>query len=891
MPRLREFVVRLAGLFRLGRRGDALDDEIRGHLEALEGTYVRRGMTAAEARRAARLAFGNVALVREAYRGQRTFASVESVLHDVRYAARLLARHPGFTLTAVLTLALGIGLNTTLFTTIDAVMFRPLPVRGGDRLVRFERWFASQRQGNIQYFFSEQEYQYLSDHRAPLTELLAASQPIVVDTDGAEAVHLQSVSPNYFAALGVLPVAGRAFVPGDAGATLGVVISYPFWQRQFGRDPSVVGRAIRLNHASMTIVAVAPATFIGTGNPPEVPDVWAPIELSRTIAPRGNATRLQVLGYLPAGGTVAAAESAVGLLAAPMGDALPREDATTALTLERASFFGETNDPRFHQFVAALMTAVGLVLLIACANLANMLLARGTGRHKEIAMRLALGASRWRIVRQLLTESVLLALVGGAAGLALSLWTARMLWLELVETIQMFLFSQSALLISLAPDLRVFAYTFGVSVVAGLAFGLSPALRASKADLNAALKEEGNTAGRGVTRSWLRSLFIGTQVAVSMALLLVAGLLLRGFDAARRAEPGYDASRIVVVLYPRPDDQAAAAALEIRVAERLSRVPQLAAVSLVDRIPMAGTWTPPVGVRRPSGPFSARTLANRADAQYFSVLGVPIVRGRNFTREEHGDVAIISERGASLLWPGDNPLGRTITLDMDFRGHLRTFEVIGVARDVRTANLSRVDPSFVYLPVERQGSDNVLVRVNGDATSALAAIRAALREIDPDLPARTSMLSVADGPMRFQRMTMTALTLVAATLALVALALAVAGIYGVVSYLSATREFEIGVRMALGARPLDALRLVMLDSLKPVAIGAALGLGGALALSALVRSSLSFPGTPDVLFGVSAFDAASFLGATALLAAVAVAASVGPLVRSTRVDPVIALRR
>jgi predicted permease len=891
MARLREVLARLAGLLRLGRGGDAIDDEIRGHLEELERSYLRRGMAPDEARRAARLAFGNVALVREVYRSQRSLPSIESVLHDVRYATRLLARHPGFTLTAVLTLALGIGLNTTLFTAIDAVMFRPLPVRDGGRLVRFERWFASQRQGNGQYLFTEQEYQYLTDHRAPLVDLVAAGFPIVADTGGTEPVRVQTVSSNYFVALGMAPLSGRAFSPGDTGTSLGVVISYPFWQREYGRDPSVVGRAIRLNRATVTIAAVAPPTFIGTGNPPEVPDVWAPIELSRTIAPRGNALRFQVLGYLPAGGTVAAASSAIALLVAPMGDAFPAEDATTAVTLERASFFGETNDPRFHQFVAALMTAVGLVLLIACANLANMLLARATGRHKEIAMRLALGASRPRVIRQLLTESLLLALLGGSAGLAFSLWGARMLWLGLVDTIQMFLFSQGALLISLTPDLRIFAYTVGVSVLAGFAFGLSPALRASKADLNAALKEEGTTAGRGVTRSWLRSLLVGAQVTVSMTLLLVAGLLLRGFDAARRAEPGYDAARIYVVLFPRPDDQAAAAALEARVAERLSRVPQLASVAITDRIPMAGTWTPPVRVERPSGPFAARTLANRASAEYFSVLDVPIVRGRNFAHDERGDVAIVSERGATLLWPGESPLGRTLTLDMDFRGRLRTFEVIGVARDVRTANLSRIDPSFVYIPVERKGGDNVLVRINGDSAGALAAIRVALREIDPDLATRAQMLSVADGPMRFQRMTMTALTTVAATLAFVALALAVAGIYGVVSYLSAARRFEIGVRMALGARPLDALRLVMFDSLRPVAIGAALGLAGALALSAFVRSSLSLPGTPDVLFGVSAFDAPSFIGATALLAAVALAASAGPLLRSTRVDPVIALRQ
>jgi predicted permease len=898
MAGLREFLVRLAGLFRRARRAggrsgspDRVTAEIREHLLQLEEAYRRLGLTPEDARREARLAFGNAALVREAYHAQRTLPGVESVLHDVRYAARLLRRQPGFTLTAVLTLALAIGLNTTLFTTIDAVMFRPLPVRDGERLVRFERWFASQRLGNVQYFFTGEEYQYIRDHRAPLVDLLAASFPTAVDADAAEPIRLQTVSSNYFEALGVAPLAGRAFASSDSGAGLGVVLSYPFWKRMYAGDSSIVGKAMRLNHATVTIAAIAPVSFIGTGNPPEVPDVWAPLELSGTIVSGGTSRpRFQVLGYLAPGGGVTAASAAAALLVAPMGDAFPSQDATTALTLEPASFFGETNDQRFHQFVAALMTAVGLVLIIACANLANMLLARATGRHKEIAMRLALGASRRRIVRQLLTESLLLAVIGGAGGLLFSVWAARALWVGLAETIQLFLHGQSALLVSLTPDIRVFGYTFAVSVIAGIVFGLTPALRASKADLNAALKEEGTGAGRGVSRSWLRGVFVATQVAVSMALLLVAGLLLRGFDAARRADPGYDIERLYAVLFERPDDRAAAAALQAQVAQRLADRPELAHVALVDRIPMAGTWTPPVGVKRQSGPFAARTLAGRVSAEYFPALGIRILRGRNFTRDEQGAVAILSQRGAALLWPGEDPLGRTLTLDVDFRGTLKTFEVIGIAADVRTANLSRVDPSFVYLPVDRTARDVVLVRTSGDRQMALTAIRHELRAIDPDLAVRAELINIADGPMRLQRLAMNALTAIAATLALVALALAVVGIYGVVSYLATARRFEVGVRMALGARPIDALRLVVSDSLRPVALGAAVGLGGALALSAIVRSSLSFPGTPDVLFGVSAFDATSFLGATALLAAVALAASAGPLWRSTRVDPVIALR-
>jgi predicted permease len=889
MASIREWLSRLAGpLWR--RRGDAgLRDEIQDHLARLEESYRAAGYSAEDARRRARVAFGNPALVRENYQAQRTVPAFGSIARDVRYAVRLFRRSPAFTLTAVLTLALGIGLNTTLFTTIDAVMFRPLPVRDGARLVRFERWFASQRLGNLQYLFSWDEYRYAADH-GPLADLAAASMFRTVTANDVEVARLQTVSPNYFDVLGSRMAAGRAFTASDGDTTLGIVISDAYWQHRFARDPSVVGRALRLNGSIVTIVGVAPAAFIGAGNPPDVPDAWVPAVIADRVAPAPQ--RLyQIFGHLRSGDALASAGARAGLLAAPMASAFPVEDATTALTLERASFFGETNDARFRQFVAALMTAVGLVLLIACANLANMLLARASGRQKEIAMRLALGASRARVVRQLLTESVLLALVGGAGGLLLSIWGARVLWVGLADTVQLFLQRNGNLFVSLTPDLRVFAYTSAISAFAGVVFGLSPALRASRADLNSSLKEEGIVAGRGMTRSWLRSVLVGGQVAVSMALLLAAGLLLRGFDAARRADPGYDASRLYAVLFPRPADKTAATALQERVFQRLSRVPELSTVALADRMPMAGTWTPPVGVRRGAGSFVSRTLANHASPEYFAALDIPIVRGRNFAAHEHGNFAIVSGNAAKLLWPGQEPLGRTLTLDMDFRNHLKTFEVIGVARDVRTANLSRVDPSFVYLPVERAGADQVIVRIATDPERAIAAMREALREIDADMVVRTEFISVADGPMRFQAMTMTALTAVAATLALVALVLAVVGIYGVVSYLAAARRFEIGVRMALGARGVDALALVMADSFRPVIAGAVIGIGAALALSSLLRSSLSFPGTPDVLFGVNAFDPVSFLGATALLAGVALAASAGPLWRSTRVDPVIALRQ
>src|SRR5258708_4195728 len=425
-PRLREFLARLAGAFRPDRADRELRDEIREHLRLIEEDYLRRGLTPGEARRAARIAFGNPVSTRESHRDQRTLPAVESVLQDVRYAARLLRRSPGFTLTAVLTLALGIGLNTTLFTALNAVAFRPLPVRDGNRLVRLERWFASESRGDVQFAFSEAERRYIAAHAPALTDLIAAGWPRRVAESGGERPRVQFVSPDYFAVLGVVPAAGGTFGAAQGPADAGVVLSHAFWQRRYDGDPRIAGRTITLNGAAFTIIGVTPPSFVGTANPPAVPDVWAPMAAEgRMGGVQRWVRRFQLLGHVRPDVTMRAAEARVNALVRPLGEAFPLDHPNTPLTLERPSYFAQPNDPRFRAFVASIMVVVGLVLLIACANLANMLLARATGRQKEIGMRLALGASRARIVRQLLTESVLLALAGGAAGPGLALWGAR----------------------------------------------------------------------------------------------------------------------------------------------------------------------------------------------------------------------------------------------------------------------------------------------------------------------------------------------------------------------------------------------------------------------------------------------------------------------------------
>jgi predicted permease len=889
MGRWRERLARLAAA--LGRGGGTdggrIDVEVQEHLRLLTEDYERRGLTPAAAARTARLAFGNPVSTGEAWRDQRGLPSLESLARDVRYAARLLRRAPGFTLAAVLTLAVGIGVNTTIFTAVDTVARHPLPVKDGDRLVRLERWFASEARGDVQFAFSDPEYRYLAAQSPAFSDVIAASWLMPIEEGSGELARVQFVSANYFASLGVVPIAGA--LPGG-GETIetGVVLSHQFWMRRFQGDAAMAGRTIALNGVAFTVAAVAPESFIGTANPPEIPDLWAPMAAEvRMGVSRSMTRRFQLLAHLREGVSRNAAQQQVRPLAAALDQAFPSPDATARLTLERASYFGETNDPRFQAFVAAVMAAVGLVLLIACANLANMLLARGTARHTEIAMRLALGASRWRVFRQLLTESTLLALAGGAAGLACAAWTARIFWLLIADGVRLFAHGDVMPLARLRPDLPVFVYTCALSCLAAAVFGVIPALRLSTPDLTVALKDERRLSGPA-SGTAIRRWFVAAQVAMSMALLLGAGLLLRGFSASRLATTGYDTSRIFDVEYPRSEDRARARAVEARFVAAFGETGGLSA-ALADGLPLGGTWTPPMVATGLTGQVAGRTLANRVAPEYFATLGVPIVRGRPFRRGETA-VAIVSEGAARQFWPGEDPLGRTFTLDMNFRGMLQTYSVVGVARDVRTASLSRVDPAFVYLPLDPTGGDHLLVRAAMPPRQAVAVIRRIVASIDSRLIANLQVVSLDEGPLRLWHAMIDTLAGFAAALAAIALALALGGIYGVVAYLASLRRYEIGVRLALGASRADVLWLVMLDALAPVFGGAIAGLACALVLSALLHSSLSFPGTPDILFGVSAFDFVTFGGVTALVAAAAAAASAAPLWRATRVDPLIVLR-
>ena len=450
---------------------------------------------------------------------------------------------------------------------------------------------------------------------------------------------------------------------------------------------------------------------------------------------------------------------------------------------------------------------------------------------------------------------------------------------------------------SLTPDLRVAGFAVAVSLVTGVLFGLSPALKLSKANLGGALKDSGSAFGDEITRSRLRAWLIGAQVSVSIVFLMCAGLLIRGLVQSRTADPGFDARRVFMVFMSLGTDRVNSVSLQQRIVDRLGREPELQGVTLVDRFPFGGTWSPPVLVEREGAStdkLSTRTLANYVSPGYFQTVGIPLLRGRIFTRpeaESGAPVAIVSASAARGFWPDEDPLGKRVKIDMNFKDQFSEFEVVGVAKDVRTANLSRVDPAYVYLPTRSTTSYNLLIRSDGGAAAALSAVRAAVEAVDETLVPTLIVTSVQDGPLlKIQLVISQVLAVFAGTLACIALVLAAVGIYGVTAYHVSQRTREIGIRMALGANAADVRRLVVRQAMTPALAGGALGLLAAAGIASGLRAILVSPTSPDLMFGVGAFDPATFIGVSVFLLAITALASHIPARRAISVDPLVALR-
>lgn len=809
---------------------------------------------------------------------------------DMRYAVRMLARSKGFTAAAMLSIALGVGVNTTIFSFINAALFRPLPVPRSEELVRLWDGGAS----------SYPDYAAYRDQTGAFAGLAAYTQRPMSLTSGEETERVwgEIVSGNYFDVLATPPAQGRAFLPEEdrtPGTHPVVVISGRLWKRHFNSDPSLIGKTILLGNHSFTVVGITAEDFVGaTVLTP--PDLWVPI-MSEPLVQPGSVSLtspddgwLNLLGRLRPGVTLAQARAATLVTAARLHQARrarntgPEDQGGRPVAVEpaRGLMVSPSGRTATTFIVGLLLTVVTLVLLVACANVANMLLVRAVARRKEIAVRLTLGASRWRIVRQLLTESLLLALAGGGAGLLLSLWST-----ELLQS----LLPQSAdgirAPLDTTPDVRVFLYTLLISVLTGIVFGLAPALQASKPNLVSALKDE--AVGFTWRRLSLRNALVVGQVAVSLLLLVSAGLFIRNLQNTQRANPGFQIENGLMMNYDLGIASYEPERGKLFHEELLARVrvlPGVRSASLAEFVPLGGG-----GNKSPLYIEGEAEVLDQLDedsllshsaiaSDYFKTMGIALVAGRDFVESDTASgpqVVIVNETLARRLAPGGNAIGKR--LRMDSKGEYR--EVVGVAKDIKYSQLAEKTPYFVYRPLSQQyrAQMTLHVRTADDPEAIINQVRAQVRALDPNLPLTevTTMAEHMRGPLAPARL----FAWMSSAFGVLALLLAATGLYGVMAYLVSGRTREFGIRVALGASGKDLLRLIFAEGFALVGVGMLLGLLGSAALTRVLQS---------MLYDVSTTDPLTFAGVALLLGAVTLVACYIPARRAMKIDPMVALR-
>ena len=813
---------------------------------------------------------------------------MDTLFQDLRFGARTLLKRPGFALVAVVTLALGIGANTAIFSLVNALLLRPLPVGTPERVVRLYG-ASAERQFDV---FSYANYQDLRDRTPQVFAGLAAHQYAAASVNtgaGARTTPGELVTGNYFDVLGVGAAQGRVLAPADdvtEGAHPVVVISAGLWRRDFGGAANVVGQKLYLNGQPFTVVGVMPADFKGSYEsfPTEF---WAPMAMYEQVRPRGVAltTRgwgwLNGTGRLKEGVTIAQAQAEVERVTAQLRQDYPPVNRDLQFRLYPASALPEQYRQSAAGLLGFFMAVVGLVLLTACANIASILLARVVTRRREIAVRQSLGATRGRLVRQWLTESLLLTLVGGAAGLLVAVWLSDGL-LTLIPP-DFADFTPGARL-----DARVLAFTFLVSVVTGLVCGLLPALRAGRMEIGAVLKDEGPGASGSLHRSRLQQAFIVGQVAVSLLLLVVAGLLLRSLRATESFDPGFRTDNLLLArldLRPLRYTEQQGRAFYQQLSERLKALPGVAGVTYAAVVPLGsdrestGFIIP--GQRPPSGSKAFSLANNVVGPDYFNTMGIPIVRGRGFdqhdTEQGARPVVVINETMARRFWPNADALGQFIQVGgTDIRP-----EIVGIARDIKYYSLGEPPQAYVYVSAAQNYTPGLIVhlRTTGDPQALARALRHEVEALDPNVPVNelTTFAELRRGPLFANR----AMAAISTLFGLLALTLTAVGLYGVMTYSVSQRTREIGIRVALGAQRADIFKLIVGRGLLLALIGIGFGLAAAFALTRLLSS---------LLFGVSATDPLTFASVASLLALVALLACHLPARRATKVDPMVALR-
>jgi putative ABC transport system permease protein len=798
---------------------------------------------------------------------------------DLRYGVRMLVKSPSFTIVAVFALALGIGASSAIFTVVNSVLLRPLPFGEPDRIV----WlWGKMAKGNRASVSVPDFLDYRSQNRTfeHLAALINVEQPFNLTGDAEpERISGVRVTANYFQALGVAPQLGRTFFSEEEqpGKEQVAVISHDLWKRRFAADPKVVGSTITLDNKNFTIVGILPrySQF------PQRAEIWTPVAFSPEKLPPRSAHFLRPIGRLKQGVTIEQAQADIDAVAKRLEEQYPDSNTSWSALLVPMH---EVIVGQVRPALLVLLCGVGFVLLIACANVANLQLARSVARQKEIAVRMAIGAGRWRIVRQLFTENLLLSASGGMLGILFTLWGIDLLVAMSPENIPR--------INEVSVDLRVLGFTLLLSLLTGLLFGLAPAIQASRPDLNETLKEGGRAMAGGLRSRRIRSMLVISEVTLSLVLLIGAGLMIKSFVRLLQVDPGFNTENVLTMQIALPASKYATkqqcAAYYQQALERIGGIAEVETAGLVSELPMSGQQND-IGFSiegRPAQKPGERFGANcrLISSGYFATMGIPLLKGRYPDERddrqgaaENPSVIIINEIMASRYFGSEDPIGKRLIIHGGREDH--TFEIVGIVGNISHYSLGSQMASEMYIPIMQNNAMNLVVRTRTEPAMVRQAIKSSLLSIDKDQPVANirTMEQVVSNSVAQPRFRTTILGVFAAA----ALILAAVGIYGVMAYSVTQRTHEIGIRMALGAQRRDVFRLVIGEAMKIALIGILFGLAGAFALTRLVES---------LLFGISSKDPVTYAGVSVLMIAVVLAASYFPARRAIKIDPMVALR-